>query len=291
MRFTVKMNNHLPISCFTIKTSSNAYEGILDFFSMNNRSMYIHRDNTIISIWYKSGDDLLGYLSTRRSSNGTEIALTAKNTFQTLTQLNKHNITTGIAIQKSFKQFFTTNNTLILFANRYYVEVSQQLEKWIPLEVKNLSSLICATNLTLNTLSTSTPTPTSIPQSMSLYVYITIGCLILLILLILWISLCVYHYCLIRSYSSDEDIDRRDLKERLNSTPKTKSTNSKSKSEAKSKSRTIQSSQGFSTSSLRSDRAYNKTIPLSSGVDTLILTSDDIKSKSTNIKIGEKAKL
>ena len=133
MGFFVEMNDYLPINCSKSYLTPNFYKDYVDFFSMHNITMYIRQTDNTISILYWYSNELLGYLSTRKSTNGREIALTSQKINKQITKLNGHDISTGIVIPESVNSFMTSD-TLILFANRYSVEVSLDLNKWIPFE-------------------------------------------------------------------------------------------------------------------------------------------------------------
>ena len=194
MKFDIRMNNYLPSYCER-RAITDFDNTILDIFFIDGKvKLKKFRSNGVIRVKWNivpNESSKTGLLYLRMSPNGTQIALVSPSSdptdqpLETLTQLENYNITTGIVIPKSVSNSFMTRDKLILFANRYYVELPFELDKWVPLEVKNFSSVICRTDenrsittteskTTPNTTSgviiettTQTPTTSSTPTTLS----------------------------------------------------------------------------------------------------------------------------
>ena len=184
-----------------------------------------------------------------------------------------HDITTGVLIPSDVNDSIITKGKFILFANRYSLEVSLTFDEWSDFKVTNFVDIIC---------------PNPYQSKGLLYLYVIIVGLIVLILLV--VSFCVYQYIRNRSQSSEEHIDRQNKKVRIRRVPNTNTinkTNRKYKSEPKARSRTsVASSQGFDTSSVKSNKSYSKPIAKSSGVDTLT-SVHTIREKPIDVKVNK----
>ena len=74
-----------------------------------------------------------------------------------LSQLNGHNITSGVHIPIDMKNVLFVSGTYVLFANQWFIEVSDTFQQWMPLLPKNLAQIICP-KVIVTTDSTSTST-------------------------------------------------------------------------------------------------------------------------------------
>ena len=60
-----------------------------------------------------------------------------------LSQLYGHNITSGVLIPKVKNNVLFVSGTYVLFANQWFIEVSDTFQQWMPLLPKNLAQIIC----------------------------------------------------------------------------------------------------------------------------------------------------
>ena len=60
-----------------------------------------------------------------------------------LSQLYGHNITSGVYVPKAKNNVLFVSGTYVLFANQWFIEVSDTFQQWMPLLPKNLAQIIC----------------------------------------------------------------------------------------------------------------------------------------------------
>ena len=154
------MKDYLPSNCgnWNQNNAELKNSSILDSFILNTRSAdLLKADGAITMQWYSDiGHYQRGHLHLD-ISGVDRISLTSTKGGPGIgfNELKGQFITTGIMIPKSVENSLMTTNNLILFASRYSVEVPLELDKWVTLEIKDFSKVICRNE------STTTPTTTT----------------------------------------------------------------------------------------------------------------------------------
>ena len=59
-------------------------------------------------------------------------------------ELNGHNITSGVLIPYDSNNALFSEGTYVLFANKWFIEVSDNFDEWLPFVIKDLTQLICS---------------------------------------------------------------------------------------------------------------------------------------------------
>ena len=165
------------------------HDNALDYFTINNSIGtfgIIRYDSIGIYFERRTYDTPKAYLCQRETDTdrGREMSLT-DTCADPLTKLEGHDITSAVLIPSTITNSFWTTDKPILLANRYSVELPNEVNVWVPFKVNDFTKSLC--------------NPKKRPNSLTLLFIILALIVVVVIVLIVFV---VIYYTNIRSNSS-----------------------------------------------------------------------------------------
>ena len=93
----------------------------------------------LVSMETEDGSQLVAFRSVDQNENKINV-ITRRQFFR----LNGHNITSGVFIPNDSNNTLFSKGTFVLFANKWFIEVSPTIDQWTPFVIKDLTQLICS---------------------------------------------------------------------------------------------------------------------------------------------------